>query len=38
MCNAKRQWQQERKKEKINRSKGTLKRATKNDIAAKRVE
>ena len=37
MCNAKRQWQQEQKK-KINRSKGTLKRATKNGIAAKRVE
>ena len=26
------------KKQKINRSKGTLKRATKNGIAAKRVE
>ena len=37
MCNAKRQWQRERQK-KFNRSKGTVKRATKNGIAAKRVE
>ena len=38
MCNAKRQWQRERQTKKINRCKGTVKRATKNGIAAKRVE